>query len=85
MNFDENIKNERFFAKELKINNITVYPYYEIRVLNITKITNVKIETIALIIKYYKDSKEKYHIKFLKEESKKYKKEIMNKLNLKQL
>lgn len=82
MNFDENIKNERFFAKELKINNITIYPYYEVKVLNIKKITNVKIETIALIIKYYKDSKEKYHIKFLEKEAKKYKKEIIDKLNL---
>ncbi len=84
MNFDENTHIERFYGKKIKLKNLTIYPYYEIKILKLTKILNTKIDILALIIESNKQDTE-YSIHYLNKNAKKYEKEIINKFKLEQL
>lgn len=84
MNFDENTHIERFYGKKIKLKNLTIYPYYEIKILKLTKILNTKIDILALIIESNKQDTE-YSIHYLNKKAKKYEKEIINKFKLEQL
>lgn len=84
MSFDENTHIERFYGKEIKLKKLTIYPYYEIKILKLKKIINTKIDILALIIESNKSDTE-YSLHYLNEKAKKYEKEIINQFKLKQL
>ena len=84
MNFDENTHTERFYGKKIELEKLTLHPYYEIKILKITKIINTKINILALIIESNEPNTE-YSIHYLNKEAKKYEKEIIDKFKLEQL